>query len=99
MCYWVTLLYSRKLTEHCKPAVKEKSKIIKQKKKTKPNKKKTPNRTKTKRDEQDLYRCREGRRGSGECRVQRQGDRNVGDMEEVQRLDQQWLEMEGKGGD
>ena len=25
---WVTLLYSRKLTEHCKPAVMEKIKII-----------------------------------------------------------------------
>ena len=43
MCYWVTLLYSRKLTEHCKPAVKEKSKIIKHKKinQTKQTKKKT----------------------------------------------------------
>ena len=26
MCDWVTLLYSRKLTEHCKPAVMEKNK-------------------------------------------------------------------------
>jgi len=28
MCDWVILLYSRKLTEHCKPAVMEKIKII-----------------------------------------------------------------------
>ena len=28
MCNWVTLLYSRKLTEHCKPAIMEKIKII-----------------------------------------------------------------------
>jgi len=28
MCDWVTLLYNRKLTEHCKPAIIEK-KIIK----------------------------------------------------------------------
>ena len=28
MCDWVTLLYSRKLTEHCKPAITEKIKII-----------------------------------------------------------------------
>ena len=28
MCKWVTLLYSRKLTEHCKPARTEKIKII-----------------------------------------------------------------------
>ena len=27
MCNWVTLLYSRKLTEHCKPAIMEKIKI------------------------------------------------------------------------
>ena len=27
-CHWVTLLYSRKLTECCKPAIKEKIKII-----------------------------------------------------------------------
>ena len=26
MCDWVTLLYSRKLTEHCKPAIMEKNK-------------------------------------------------------------------------
>ena len=26
MCNWVTLLYSRKLTEHCKPAIMEKIK-------------------------------------------------------------------------
>ena len=29
---WVTLLYSRKLTEHCKPAMMEKIIIIKKKK-------------------------------------------------------------------
>ena len=29
LCDWVTLLYSRKLTEHCKPAIMEKIKIIK----------------------------------------------------------------------
>ena len=34
MCNWVTMLYSRKLTEHCKPAMMEK-KIITQKKKKK----------------------------------------------------------------
>ena len=28
MCNWVTLLYSRKLTEHYKPAAMEKIKII-----------------------------------------------------------------------
>ncbi len=28
MCNWVTMLYSRKLTEHCKPAIMEKNKII-----------------------------------------------------------------------
>ena len=27
-CKWGTLLYSRKLTEHCKPAIMEKIKII-----------------------------------------------------------------------
>ena len=26
MCNWVTLLYSRKLTEHCKPAIMEENK-------------------------------------------------------------------------
>ena len=26
MCNWVNLLYSRKLTEHCKPAIMEKNK-------------------------------------------------------------------------
>ena len=26
MCNWVTMLHSRKLTEHCKPAVMEKNK-------------------------------------------------------------------------
>ena len=29
MCDWVTLLYSRKLAEHCKPTIMEKIKIIK----------------------------------------------------------------------
>ena len=28
MCNWVAMLYSRKLTEHCKPAIKEKIKSI-----------------------------------------------------------------------
>ena len=28
MCDWVTLLYSRKLTDHCKPTIMEKIKII-----------------------------------------------------------------------
>ena len=28
MCDWVTLLYSGELTEHCKPAIMEKIKII-----------------------------------------------------------------------
>ena len=32
MCDWVTLLSSRKLTEHCKPTIMEKIKIIKRKK-------------------------------------------------------------------
>ena len=36
MCNWVTLLYSRKLTEHCKPAIMEKIKIIIKKKKKNP---------------------------------------------------------------
>ena len=27
VCEWVTLLYSRKLTEHCKPRIMEKIKI------------------------------------------------------------------------
>ena len=31
MCNWVTMLYSRKLTEHCKPAVTEKNKNHKKK--------------------------------------------------------------------
>ena len=31
MCDWVTFLYSRKLTEHCKPTTMEKIKIIKKK--------------------------------------------------------------------
>ena len=26
MCNWVTILYSRKMTEHCKPAIVEKDK-------------------------------------------------------------------------
>ena len=32
MCNQVTLLYSRKLTEHCKPTIMEKNKIKKKKK-------------------------------------------------------------------
>ena len=32
VCGWVTLLYSRKLTEHCKPAIMDKIKIILKKK-------------------------------------------------------------------
>ena len=32
MCDWVTLLYDRKLTAHCKPTIMEKIKIIKKKK-------------------------------------------------------------------
>ena len=28
MCDWVSLLYSRKLADHCKPAIMEKIKII-----------------------------------------------------------------------
>ena len=28
MCNWVSMLYSRKLTEHCKPAIIEKIKFI-----------------------------------------------------------------------
>ena len=35
MCHWVTLLYSRKLTEHCEPAIMKK-KTIKYKKRKKP---------------------------------------------------------------
>ena len=35
MCDWVILLYSRKVTEHCKPTISEKIKIIKKKKKRK----------------------------------------------------------------
>ena len=31
MCDWVTLLYSRKMTEHCKQAIMKKIKIIKKK--------------------------------------------------------------------
>ena len=35
MCDWVPLLYSRKLTEHCKPTIMEKIKIIKKEKRKK----------------------------------------------------------------
>ena len=28
MCDWVTLLYSKKLTEYCKPAIMDKVKIV-----------------------------------------------------------------------
>ena len=31
LCDWVTLLYGRKLTEHCQPVIMEKIKIIKKK--------------------------------------------------------------------
>jgi len=34
MSDWVTLLYSRKLTEHCKPAIMKKIKIVKKKKRS-----------------------------------------------------------------
>ena len=27
MCNWVTMVYSRKLTEHCKPAIMEKKSL------------------------------------------------------------------------
>ena len=37
MCNWVTLLYSRKLTEYCKPAVIEEIKIIIKKKRKRVN--------------------------------------------------------------
>ena len=41
MCDWVTLLYSKKLTEHCKPPIMEKIEVIfkkpKKKKKCKNN--------------------------------------------------------------
>ena len=37
MCNWVTMLYSRKLTEHCKPAIMEKNKNHYIKKKQKPS--------------------------------------------------------------
>ena len=33
MCDWVSLLYSRKFREYCKPAIMEKIKIIKKKNK------------------------------------------------------------------
>ena len=32
MCDWVTLLYSRKLTEHCRPVIMEKKKTLNKKK-------------------------------------------------------------------
>ena len=35
MCNWVTMLYSSKLTEHCKPAIMEKNKNHHLKKKNK----------------------------------------------------------------
>ena len=35
MCHWVTLLYSRKLAEHCQAAIMEKIKIITEKRKRK----------------------------------------------------------------
>ena len=35
MCNWVTLLYSRKLTENCKPAIMEKKKSLNKKRKRK----------------------------------------------------------------
>ena len=38
ICDWVTLLYSRKWTEHCKPVKMEKIKIIYKKKKKKKKK-------------------------------------------------------------
>ena len=39
MCNWVTMLYSRKLAEHCKPAIKEKNHQIKNKEPLEENKK------------------------------------------------------------
>ena len=39
--YWVTLLYSRKLTEQCKPAITEKIKIKKKKRAAVSDKQKT----------------------------------------------------------
>ena len=41
MCDWVTLLYSRKLSEHGKPAIMEKIKTIKMKKTKEKKKKRT----------------------------------------------------------
>ena len=35
MCDWVTLLYSRKLTEYCKPVIMEEIKIITKKSRNK----------------------------------------------------------------
>ena len=35
ICDWVTVLYRRKLTEHCKPTIMEKTKIIINKKREK----------------------------------------------------------------
>ena len=39
MCDWVTLLYSKKLTEYCKPTIMEKIKIITKRKNVWINKK------------------------------------------------------------
>ena len=39
MCDWVTVLYSRKLREHCKPAIMEKIKTATKKKKKNHNSK------------------------------------------------------------
>ena len=36
MCEWATLLYSRKLTEHCKPGIMEKNKNQLKNRTTKP---------------------------------------------------------------
>ena len=41
MCNWVIMLYSRKLTEHCNPAIKEKNNYIKKKEKEKGKRKKS----------------------------------------------------------
>ena len=35
MCNWVTMLYSRKLMEHCKPAIMKKNHSIKKSRKKK----------------------------------------------------------------
>ena len=42
MCNWVTMLYSRKLTKHCKPAIMEKHKNHYNKKEKKKVKKEFP---------------------------------------------------------